>query len=163
MNKQRTIMLTCSIVVLGLLIPIVPRLVVPLIWPYPYDDPFFAADTARIGVLLAWNALPFALLALGAYIALTQRDAAGRRQATVLGGVLGALIIGLVAGLGIHTPNVNTVGFNFGVAFFPLYMLVLMPVGFGLGALLVWYRATRTVRRYVSRMAPPGSATEERE
>jgi hypothetical protein len=147
MNKQRTTMLTFGIVVLGLLIPIVPRLVVPLIWPYPYDDPFFAADTARIALLLAWNALPFAVLALVAYLALTQRAAAGRRQATVLGGVLGALIIGLVAGLAIHTPNANTVGFNFGVAFFPLYMLVLMPAGFGLGALLGWYRTTRTVPR----------------
>jgi hypothetical protein len=148
MNKQRTIMLTISIVVIGLIIPIVPRLVVPLIWSYPYDDPFFAADTARIGLLLAWNALPFALLALVAYIALTQRAAAGHQQATVLGGVLGALIIGLLVGLGIHTPNSNTVGFNFGVAFFPLYMLVLMPAGFGLGALLVWHRTTRIVRRH---------------
>ena len=138
MNKQKTILLTFTIVVIGLLIPIVPRLVVPLIWPYPYDDPFFAADTTRIGLLLAWNALPFALLALVTYIALTQRAAVGRPQATVLVGVLGALIIGLVTGLWIHTPNTNTVGFNFGVAFFPLYMLVLMPAGFGFGALLVW-------------------------
>ena len=147
MNKQRTIVLAFSIVVIGLLIPIVPRLVVPLIWPYPYDDPFFDADAARIGLQLAWNALPFALLALVAYIALTRRAAAGREQAPVLGGVLGALIVGLVVGLGIHTPNTNTVGFNFGVAFFPLYMLVLMPVGFGLGALLAWYWTTKTVRR----------------
>jgi hypothetical protein len=138
MNKQKTILLTFTILVIGLLIPIVPRMVVPLIWPYPYDDPFFAADTTRIGLLLAWNVLPFALLALVAYIALTQRAAVGRPQATVLVGVLGALIIGLVTGLWIHTPNANTVGFNFGVAFFPLYMLVLMPAGFGLGALLVW-------------------------
>jgi hypothetical protein len=138
MDKQKTILLTFTIVVIGLLIPIVPRMVVPLIWPYPYDDPFFAGDTTRIGVLVAWNALPFALLALVAYIALTQRAAVGRPQASVLVGVLGALIVGLLTGLVIHTPYVNTVGFNFGVAFFPLYMLVLMPAGFGLGALLVW-------------------------
>jgi hypothetical protein len=144
MNNQRTIILTFSIVVIGLLIPIVPRLVVPLIWPYPYDDPFFVAEGMSFALLVAWNALPFVVLALVAYIGLTRRAAAGRQQATVLGGVLGALIIGLVVGLGIHTPNANTVGFNFGVAFFPLYMLVLMPAGFGLGALLVWYRTTRT-------------------
>jgi hypothetical protein len=148
MNKQKTIMLAFSIVLIGLLIPIVPRLVVPLIWPYPYDDPFFAADAAQIGLRLAWNALPFAVLALVASIGLTRRAAARRRQAPVLGGVLGALIVGLVVGLAIHTPNPSTVGFNFGVAFFPLYMLVLMPAGFGLGALLVWYWTSRSVRHH---------------
>ena len=146
MNKRRSIVLALSIVVLGLLIPIVPRLVVPLLWPYPYDDPFFIAEGARFGLLVAWNALPFVLLALVAYIALTRSAAAGRGQGGILSGVLGALIPAIVVGLWIHTPNPNMVGFNFGVAFFPLYMLVLMPMGFGLGALLGRYRTTRAVR-----------------
>jgi hypothetical protein len=72
--------LALSIVVLGLFIPIVPRLVVPLIWPYPYDDPFFGSGIARVGLQLAWNALPFVLLALIAYIALTRPAATERKQ-----------------------------------------------------------------------------------
>lgn len=148
MNKHRSMVLALSIVVLGLFIPIVPRLVVPLIWPYPYDDPFFGSDIARVGLQLAWNALPFVLLALIAYIALTRPTASERKQIAVLGGVLGALIPGIVLGLWIHTPRPNIIGFNFGVAFFPLYMLALMPAGFGLGALLGWYRTTRTDEPY---------------
>jgi hypothetical protein len=135
MNKRQQIVLALGIVVIGLLIPIVPRLLVPLIRPYPYDDPFVGAGIARIGPLLAWNALPFVLLALVAYVALTRATTAARR-AIVLGGVGGALVPGIVLGLWIHTPAPNTVGFNFGVAFFPAYMLVLMPTGFGLGVLL---------------------------
>ena len=146
MNKHRTRVLALSIVVLGLLIPIVPRLIVPVLWPYPYDDPFFVAQGMPFALLVAWNALPFVVLALVAYVALTRAAAAGRPQAIVLGGVLGALIPGTVVGLLIHTPNANMVGFNFGVAFFPLYMLVLMPVGFGLGALLGRYRTTRAAQ-----------------
>jgi hypothetical protein len=146
MNKHKTRVLALSIVVLGLLIPIVPRLVVPVLWPYPYADPFFIAEGMPFALLVAWNALPFVVLALVAYSALTRLDAAERRQAIVLGGVLGALIPGTLVGLVIHTPNVNMVGFNFGVAFFPLYMLVLMPVGFGLGALLGRYRTARSAQ-----------------
>jgi hypothetical protein len=146
MNKRRSIALAGSIVVLGLLIPIVPRLVVPLLWPYPYDDPFFVAEGMRFGLLVVWNALPFVVLALVTYIALTRAAAAGRQQTIILGGVLGALLPSIVIGLWIHTPNANTIGFNFGVAFFPLYMLVLMPAGFGLGALLGRYRTTRAVQ-----------------
>jgi hypothetical protein len=146
MNKHRTSVLALSIVVLGLLIPIVPRLIVPVLWPYPYADPFFLAAGMPFALLVAWNALPFVVLALVAYIALTRLDAAGRQEAIVLGGVLGALIPGTVVGLLIHTPNANMVGFNFGVAFFPLYMLVLMPAGFGLGALLGRYWTTRAAQ-----------------
>ena len=135
MNKRTPLMLSLGIVVLGLLIPTVPRLLVPLIRPYPYDDPFVGAGIARIGPLLAWNALPFVLLALVAYVVLT-RATTPERRAIVLGGVAGALVPGIVLGLWIHTPDPTTVGFNFGVAFFPVYMLVLMPVGFGLGTLL---------------------------
>jgi hypothetical protein len=135
MNKRTPIVLSLSIVLLGLLIPLVPRLVVPLIRPYPYDDPYVGAGIARIGPLLAWNALPFVLLAIVAYIVLT-RATTSERRAIILGGVGGALLPGIVLGLWIHTPDPTIVGFNFGVAFFPLYMLVLMPVGFGLGALL---------------------------
>lgn len=40
MNKRRSIILALSIVVLGLLILIVPRLVAPLIQPSPYDDTY---------------------------------------------------------------------------------------------------------------------------
>lgn len=147
MNKRQPIVLALAIAVLGLLIPIVPRLVVPLLRPYLYDDPFLGAGIARIGPLLAWNALPFVLLALVAYVALTRATYAARR-AIVLGGVGGALVPGIVLGLWIHTPDPTTVGFNFGVAFFPLYMLVLMPVGFGLGALLGRLWTIRTTDRY---------------
>jgi hypothetical protein len=146
MNKQITIVLALSIVALGLLIPIVPRLVVPVLWPYPYADPFFVAEGIPFALLVAWNALPFVVLALIAYSALTRLDATERQQVIVLGGVLGALIPGMVIGLLIHTPNANMVGFNFGVAFFPLYMLVLMPAGFGLGALLGRYWTTRAAQ-----------------
>lgn len=141
-------MLSLSIAVLGLLIPIVPRLVVPLLRPYPYGDPYVGAGIARIGPLLAWNALPFVLLALVAYVVLTRSAASGRRRAIVLGGVWGALLAGVAVGVWIHTPSPTTVGFNFGVAFFPLYMLVLMPAGFGLGALLGWYQTNLTAGSY---------------
>jgi hypothetical protein len=146
MNKRKSIVLAWSIVVLGLLIPLVPRLVVPLLWPYPYDDPFFDGEGTRFALLVAWNALPFVVLALGAYIALIRPITTERQRVIVLGGVLGALIPAIVLGLWIHTPNPNTVGFNFGVAFFPLYTLVLMPAGFGLGALLGRYRTLRAVQ-----------------
>jgi hypothetical protein len=142
MNKRTTIMLSLGIVVLGLLIPIVPRLVVPLIRPYPYDDPFLGAGIVRVGRVLAWNALPFVLLALVAYIALTRAAPGGRRRAMVLSAVWGALVPGIVVGLLIHTPNSAVVGANIGAGLYPLYMLVLMPIGAGLGALLA-----RLVRR----------------
>jgi hypothetical protein len=145
-SKRSSIRLAIGLVVLGLLIPVVPRLVTGLTWPHWEDDSLVHTDLLRFGLLVAWNALPFVVLALVAYIALT-RPAAGRRQhATVLGGVVGALIPGSVAGVWIHTPDPSRVGFNFGVAFFPLYMLVLMPAGFGLGALLGRYASTRAAR-----------------
>lgn len=143
MNTRTPVVLSLSIVLLGLLIPIVPRLVVPLIRPYPYDDPYIGAGLARIGPLLAWNALPFVLLALVVYVVLTRPAASRRRRAIMLGGVLGALLAGSAVGVWIHTPSPAIVGFNFGVAFFPLYMLVLMPAGWGLGALLGWLGTTR--------------------
>jgi hypothetical protein len=146
MNKRRVTMLALGLVVLGLLIPVVPRLVAGLIWPHRYDDQLFGADPLRFGLLVAWNALPFVVLALVAYLTLTRPDAVRRQQATILGGVIGALIPGLVLGLWIHTPDPSRVGFNFGVGFFPLYMLVLMPVGFGLGALLGRYAVIRAAR-----------------
>ena len=148
MNTRTPTVLAVSIAVLGLLIPIVPRLVVPLLRPYPYDDPYVGAGLARIGPLLAWNALPFVLLALVAYIVLTRAAASRRRQAMMLGGVWGALLAGIALGVWIHTPRPDLVGFNFGVAFFPLYMLVLMPAGFGLGALLGWGWVSRAAEPY---------------
>ena len=146
MSKRNSLVLALGLVVLGLLIPIMPRLVTGLIWPQGYEDQLFGANPMRFALLVAWNALPFAVLALVAYIALTRPPAARLQQATLLGGVLGALIPGLVLGLWIHTPDPNRVGFNFGVGFFPLYMLVLMPVGFWFGALLGRYRFTRAAR-----------------
>ena len=146
MNKRNSTVLALSLVVLGVLIPIVPRLVTGMIWPQGYEDQLFGTDRLRFALLVAWNALPFLVLALVAYIALTRSTAEGRQQATVLGGVIGALIPGLMVGLWIHTPDPNRVGFNFGVGFFPFYMLVLMPVGFWLGALLGRYRFTRAAR-----------------
>jgi hypothetical protein len=145
-SKRSSIRLAIGLVVLGLLIPVVPRLVTGLKWPHWEDDSLVHTDLLRFGLLVAWNALPFVVLALVAYIALT-RPAAGRHQhATVLGGVVGALTPGLVVGVWIHTPDPNRVGFNFGVAFFPLYMLVLMPAGFGVGALLGRYTSARAAR-----------------
>ena len=146
MSKRGSIRLAISLVVIGLLIPVVPRLLTGLKSPHWDDESLIHTDPLRFGLLVLWNALPFVVLALVAYISLT-RLAAGRRQrATVLGGVVGALIPGLVFGVWIHTPDPSRVGFNFGVAFFPLYMLVLMPAGFGLGALLGRYASTRAAR-----------------
>ena len=146
MSKRSAIRLASSLVVLGLLIPVVPRLVTGLKWPQWDDDSLMRADVLRFGLLVSWNALPFAVLALVAYIALTRPAAGRRQQATVLGGVVGALIPGLVVGVWIHTPDPSRVGFNFGVAFFPLYMLVLMPAGFGFGAVLGRYASARAAR-----------------
>ena len=145
MNKRNSIVLALSLVVLGVLIPIVPRLVTGLIWPQ-LGDRLIDTDLMRFALLVAWNALPFAVLALVAYIGLTRPAAARLQQASVLGGVLGALIPGLALGLWIHTPDPSRIGFNFGVGFFPFYMLVLMPVGFWLGALIGRYRFTRAAR-----------------
>jgi len=145
-SKRSAIRLASSLVVLGLLIPVVPRLVTGLKWPQWDDDSLMRADVLRFGLLVSWNALPFAVLALVAYIALTRPAAGRRQQATVLGGVVGALIPSLVVGVWIHTPDPSRVGFNFGVAFFPLYMLVLMPAGFGVGALPGRYASTRAAR-----------------
>jgi hypothetical protein len=146
-RKRSSRRLAISLVVLGLLIPVVPRLVTRLTWPHWEDDSLVHTDLLRLGLLVLWNALPFVVLALVAYIALTRPAAGGRPQATVLGGVVGALIPGLVVGIWIHTPDPSRVGFNFGVAFFPLYMLVLMPAGFGFGALLGRYTSARVARR----------------
>ena len=55
MNTRTPTVLALSIALIGLLIPIVPRLVVPLLRPYPYDDPYVGAGLARIGPLLAWK------------------------------------------------------------------------------------------------------------
>lgn len=148
MSKRGSIRLALSLVVLGLLIPVVPRLVTGLMWPHWADDSLIDTDRRRFGLLVAWNALPFVVLALVAYTALTRPAALARQRATVLGGVVGALIPGLVVGIWIHTPDPSRVGFNFGVGFFPLYMLVLMPAGFGLGALLGRYTSTRAARSY---------------
>ena len=145
MNKRNSIVLALSLVVLGVLIPIVPRFITALIWP-ERDDRLFDADGMRFVLLVAWNALPFVVLALVAYVGLTRLPTARLQQASVLGGVLGALIPALVLGLWIHTPDPNRIGFNFGVGFFPFYMLVLMPAGFWLGALLGRYRFTRAAR-----------------
>lgn len=146
MNKRRSIMLALGLVVLGLLIPVVPRLLTGLIWPHWDDDSLLDSDPLRFGLMVAWNALPFVVLALVAYLALTRPAAVRRQRATALGGVIGAFIPGLALGLWIHTPDPSRVGFNFGVGFFPLYMLVLMPVGFGLGALVGRYTVTRAAR-----------------
>jgi hypothetical protein len=132
-SARDAIRLATSLVVIGLLIPVVPRLVTGLKWPHRDDDSLIYT-------------LPFVVLALVAYIALTRPAAGRRQQATVLGAVVGALIPGLVVGVWIHTPNPSRVGFNFGVAFFPLYMLVLMPAGFGFGALLGRYTSARAAR-----------------
>ena len=146
MNRRTSIRLVVGLVVLGLLMPVVPRLLTELIWPQRMDRSLFDSDLLRLGLLVMWNALPFVALALVAYLALTRPAAARRQQTITLGGVIGALIPGLVIGLWIHTPDPNRVGFDFGIAFFPLYMLVLMPVGFGLGALLGKYAVTRSAR-----------------
>ena len=131
---------------LGLLVPVVPRFVTRLKWPHWDNDSLIHTDLLRFGLLVLWNALPFVVLALVAYVALTRPAAGRRQQATVLGRVVGALIPSLVVGVWIHTPDPSRVGFNFGVAFFPLYMLVLMPAGFGVGALPGRYASTRAAR-----------------
>src|SRR3712207_3649727 len=130
MSTRTPVVLSLSIVLLGLLIPIVPRLVVPLLWPYPYDDPYVGAGLARIGPLLAWNIVPFAGLAVLAYVWLSRPGVSPRTRTIVRGGIVGALLTGSVSGVWIHTPDPATVGANIGAGLFPLYMAILMPVGF---------------------------------
>lgn len=144
MNRRTPLWFALGITLVGLLLPIVPRLVVPAIRPFPYDDPYVGAGIVGIGPVLAWNLEPFLLLALMTYFWLRKASLSARQRMIVLGGVLGALVPGIVVGLQVHTPNPTIVGFNFGAAFFPLYMLVLMPLGFAGGALLGWLLAART-------------------
>ena len=143
MNRRTPLWLALVIVSVGVALPIVPRLVVPLLRPFAYDDPYLGAGIVGIGPLVVWNALPFLLLATVAYVWLTRAARSPRHYAMGIGGVAGALVPGIVVGLWIHTPSPAVVGANIGAGLFPLYMVVIMPVGFGLGALLarlVWGR-----------------------
>lgn len=136
MKPRTPLGLVIVIMSIGFLLPIVPRLVVPVLRPYPYDDPFVGAGILRIGPLLLWNMVPFALLAAVAYVWLSRPSLSPYQRTIVRGGIVGALLTGIVVGVWVHTPDPAAVGANIGAGLFPLYMAILMPAGFGLGALV---------------------------
>ena len=132
---RRRMFLPVLILLAGLLVPVVPRIVVPLVAPADYVD-----DLPRIleqsGVLLyfGWTAMPFAVLAVVTFVRQAAvSDEASRRH--VDAGAVGALVPALAMGWMVHVPSAIP-GMNFGIPAFPFYCIVLMPVGWAAGSWL---------------------------
>lgn len=137
-GKRRVLL--WGMVVIGLFLPVLPRLIVPIIAPgRTYMDTIealFRTPAFAIGLCL-WTALPFVTLALAAksHLALSNLDPTERFLRTA--GIIGSFVFGLVTGFIIHTPQ-TTAGVNFGIILFPIYTLVIMPVGYLVGRMIGW-------------------------
>lgn len=117
-------LLAAVIAMLGLTVPIVPRVFVPLFVPGEYVDSLEKILSGSPGdtlLLFVWTALPFLVLGVVALMVppTTPRTA----------GFTGALLAGLATGYVIHVPS-TYYGMNFGVPAFPFYAVVIMPLGF---------------------------------
>jgi len=121
-----------GMVIMGLLVPILPRLIVPAIAPdRGYRDTveaLFQTPGFAIGLCL-WTALPFAILALSAkyHLGHAVLDSNEHYHRTV--GIIGAFIAALAVGFFIHIPQ-TVGGVNFGIILFPIYTILVIPLGY---------------------------------
>jgi hypothetical protein len=123
------------ILLLGASVPILPRLLAPLL-PGSEVDSFartFLRDPGSGLFLLCWTMAPFATLAAFAHVHLRETRLPERVAMARRWGVAGALLALLAVGWFIHLPRPN--GANLGEAFFVLEAALLMPIGYGLGRL----------------------------
>lgn len=123
-------------IVLGLLVTILPRVVVPVLRPGRYVDTFhrvFIDGPLDGAKLVAWTALPFIVVAWLGYRLLPGVPA--ERFQFRYAGLLAVTFVMFLAGIVIHVPSRPGTGFNFGVAFFPFYAAILG--GLTIGVLLL--------------------------
>jgi hypothetical protein len=127
-------------VVVGLFVPIIPRVVIPLARPRGgYKDTLPELVTA-LGVLVAvcaWTALPFAGLALFALfnLRINVHPALFRRR---LLAITLTFLVAWIFGFICHIPQ-TVAGVNFAFILFPVYTAVIVPltyaVAYALGGL----------------------------
>jgi hypothetical protein len=121
-----------AVVAAGFLLPIVPRVVMPRVRPGVYADAYtswsdFGWPDAE---LCAWTATPFVFLAFGVRYALTQAEAAMRRNA--LSGVATAFVAAYVLGIILFMPGPPRGATCIHLAF-PLFACLLLPLAYVAG------------------------------
>ena len=125
---------------MGLLLPILPRLIVPAMFPgRTYMDTLealFQVPAFALGLIL-WTAVPFVALALAAKSHLSPGNLDSTERFLHIAGIIGSFVAGFVTGFIIHTPQ-TTAGVNFGIILFPIYTVVIMPVGYLVGRMIGW-------------------------
>jgi len=113
----------------GILVPILPRIVVPLLREDRYRDTFHAVflvdPIAGLGVLL-WTSLPFIGLAFYIWLQLRKDNFSVKQRKGLLIRILGTLLPTFGLGCWIHLPQTVS-GVNFGLVTFPVYAGILMP------------------------------------
>ncbi len=132
-----------KMVLAGFLIPIIPRVVVPLIFPLglpgrQYRDTFgFLLQNPlwTLGIC-TWSAIPFVVLVfwikeniIKAKLELLERN---RRVA----GVFGAFALTFAVGFLNNVPQTSG-GVNFGMFLFTIYAIPVMPLGYFLGRVIL--------------------------
>ena len=130
MRDRWTLPVVCTAA--GAALPFLTRGAVELLWPRPnYKDTLRAIVSDYRGAveLAAWTAIPFVVLGGIAALHLRGEEVLVRRRRI---GILAAFAVALVVGFRIHIPQ-TVPGVNLGIAFFPLYAFVLMPVAYAVG------------------------------
>ncbi|HVS11033.1 MAG TPA: hypothetical protein VMS76_14280 [Planctomycetota bacterium] len=146
LRSRRRAPLPWIVLALGISVPVLPRLVVPLAAPGWYVDDFrktFLEDPLPGLGMLAWNSAPFALLALFAWLHLLRRDLAPAVRRARRAGIWMAAVPVAALGWWWHVPQ-TAYGMNFAVAFYTFYALALMPVGYAAGRLAARLFARRS-------------------
>ena len=114
----------------GILVPTLPRIVVPLLIEDRYYDTFdsmFLADPIRAFGVLLWTGLPFIGLALFTWLQLRKDNFSVKQRKKFLIRILGTLLPTFALGCWIHLPQ-TVAGVNFGLVLFPVYAGILMPI-----------------------------------
>lgn len=136
---QKGRLLFWAMVMAGLLVPILPHLLVPLF--NPQTDMGLLKEMLRrpvaLTILCLWTTLPFVAIASLARLSFTHSTNNLSRQFLHFGGVIGSFTFGLITGFICHAPRTSG-GVNFGVMLFPLYTLVVMPLGYLVGSIVGW-------------------------
>ncbi|MEE9191265.1 MAG: hypothetical protein V3U04_01430 [Candidatus Aerophobetes bacterium] len=119
---------------MGRLVPILPRLIVPVIASgRTYIDTIealFQTPVFAIGLCL-WTALPFAILALSAKYHLGDTVLDSTECYHRAAGIIGAFVAAFAVGFFIHIPQ-TVGGVNFGIILFPFYTIAVIPLGYWL-------------------------------
>lgn len=126
----------------GFLVPVLPRLIVPIILPGNYVDDMWSLMDFRAAFMFSLFTLPPFLLLAGVgwfHLRITEGSVESwlLLRNSRMAGIVGAFIATLCLGLYIHMPQ-TAGGVNFGVVFFPFYSLYPMPIGYALGRVIVW-------------------------